>query len=589
MTMVASGLLTKKVWMAVMMIAAAFAANARAIQVVDEEGRPVASFECMVNTSDQGCSRWTAGSAGTATVMTFPEAKVIDLLVRAEGYASTIERFAGDRLAAFSDPNTKVVLKRGMRVELRLDTADGVDLPDDLKPEVYFADIEWRASIMRQPANRDRYAKGAPELDFNMLVKPVGTGKFELQLADDTRPFFVAIHHDGFLRFFEVGPFTMADVKDKILTVKVPKPARLDLKFDASAAKDDALPKGIRFDVLQKRPGGSGGYLQVAQEKRDSVKDASLSIADLVPGEYRYTVVTDLDRASQPIRIGEVHPGPFHDVGFVTLGDGETKVVDVKFVPLDMDVTRGDRTAIVHILKPNKEPAAGKKANVAYIDEHYGPIVVFNGEVPDNGTITLEKIAPGKRNALGYSGYSVQVGDESLGRFDFAEDEKQKEISFRLPVGVGDEAPDLELIDVSTGKHTRLSSFRGKTVWLEFWATWCGPCQPAMAELVKSYGEHRDEWVDNVAVVPVSVDDTSEVVVQHTKDRGWDVFPHFWSERLEDRTSFGSSAASQFGVNGVPTAFLIGTDGKIRWTGHPAGATQKDKSLAEFIKSNSTD
>jgi thiol-disulfide isomerase/thioredoxin len=521
--------------------------------------------------------------------MTFPDAKVIDLLVRADGYASTIERFAGDKLAALSDPNTKVTLKRGRPVELRLETTDGVKLPDDLKPEVYFADIEWRTSIMRQPANRDRYAKGAAELDFNMLVKPKGTGKFELQLADDTRPFFVAIHHDGFLRFFEAGPFTMADVKDRVLTVKVPRPARLDLKFDVSAAKDDALPKGIRFDVLMKRAGNSGGYLQIAQEKRESVKDASLSITDLTPGEYHYMAVTDPDLASQPIRIGEPHPGPFHDVGHVTLGDGETKVIDVKFVPLDMNVARGDRTAVVHILKPNKEPAAGKKAIVQYIDEHYGPIVVFNGEVPDNGTITLEKLAQGKSNELGLSGYAIQVGSESLGRFDFADDEKQKDISFRLPVGVGDEAPDLEIIDVNTGKHTRLNTFRGKVVWLEFWATWCGPCQPAMAELVKTYGEHGDEWTDKIAVVPISVDDTTEVVAQHTKDRGWDVFPHYWSERLNDRTGFGSSAASQFGVNGVPTAFLIGTDGKIKWTGHPASAAQKDKSLAEFIKSNSTD
>ena len=100
-----------------------------------------------------------------------------------------------------------------------------------------------------------------------------------------------------------------------------------------------------------------------------------------------------------------------------------------------------------------------------------------------------------------------------------------------------------------------------------------------MAELVKSYGEHREEWEGKVAVVPVSVDDTSDVVVRHTKDRGWDVFPQYWTE-AKDRTNFGSSAASQLGVNGVPTAYIIGPDGKIRWTGHPASATQKGGSLA---------
>ena len=131
-----------------------------------------------------------------------------------------------------------------------------------------------------------------------------------------------------------------------------------------------------------------------------------------------------------------------------------------------MNVTRGDRTAAVHIVKPNQQPAAGKKVTIAYIDEHYGPIPVFNGEVPESGTITLENIAQGKKMPLmGFSGYIVRAGGESLGQFNFTDDQKRGEFSFRLPIGVGDDAPDLDLIDVNTGKHTRLSEFRGKGVW----------------------------------------------------------------------------------------------------------------------------
>jgi thiol-disulfide isomerase/thioredoxin len=560
------------------------ARGAQAVVVVDEQGQMVRKYESMVNTADQGCSGWKSSDDGPSQASLFSGAKVIDFLVRADGYANTIVRYTGDDLKAFSDSRIQVILKRGVPVELRMDVPAGMDWPVDLKPEVYFADIQWRASMMRQPTNRQRYQPGARELDFNMLVKPRGSGRFEVRLNTDTSPFFVAIHQDGFLRFFEAGPFTMADVKDGVLTVKVPKPSRLDMKFDASAAKDDVRPKGVRFDVMLKQRGGSSGYLQVTDRRPESTNDAALSLTDLPAGDYRYAVIADPDIASQPIRRDEVHPGPFHEVGLVTLADGEAKVIDVKFVPLDMNVTHGDRTAIVHITKPNKKPAAGKKAIVAYIDEHYGPIAVFNGELPDDGAIKLENIAQAKKTFLGFDGYTVQAGGESLGRFNFTDDEKQKEISFRLPLGVGDEAPDLDLIDVNTGKPMSLAGLRGKSVWLEFWATWCGPCQPAMAELVKSYDEHRDEWTVKIAVVPVSVDDTKEVVVRHTKDRGWNAFPHYWSERLEDHANFGSSAASQFGVNGVPTAYLIGPDGVIRWTGHPMSA-QKDKSFAEFIKS----
>lgn len=569
--------------------AATIAVSARAIQIVDEDGEPIAKYEWMLNTSDQGCSRWTSDGNGRTELMMFPEAKAIDVLVRAEGYANTIERFAGDKLAAFTDPDSKLTLKRGVPVELRLETAAGVELPDELRPEVYFKDIQWRASIMRQPMNREHYAKDAPELDFNMLVKPAGKGKFELRLAKDTPPFYVAIHRDGFLRFFEAGPFTMADVKDGVLTVAVPKAARLDLTFDARKAKEGELPNGRTFDVMLKQPGGSGAYLQIAHEVRPPEKDASVSITDLVPGEYRYAVSADPDRGAQPIRRDEVKPWGFREIGLVTLGDGETKAVDVKYVPLDMDIVQGERTAVVHILKPNKEPAAGKKAVIYYVDEHYGTLPVFSGEVPADGTITLDKVAQGEKNSLkslGVSGYGVHVDGDTLGHFDFADNEKQKDVSFQLPIGVGDEAPDIEMIDINTSKHSRLSERRGKYVWLEFWATWCGPCQPAMAELVKTYGEQRDEWAEKIEVVPISVDDTPDIVVKHTRDRGWDVFPQYWSERVEEKSNFGSSAATQFGLHGVPTAFLIGPDGKILWTGHPMGAKELDGSLAEFIKSH---
>jgi hypothetical protein len=103
---------------------------------------------------------------------------------------------------------------------------------------------------------------------------------------------------------------------------------------------------------------------------------------------------------------------------------------------------------------------------------------------------------------------------------------------------------------------------------------------------VKTYGEHRGEWAGKIVVVPISVDETPDVVIQHTKDRAWDVFPHYWSDRTEEKMNFSSSAASQFGVHGVPTAFLIAPDGKIAWTGHPASAAGNGISLAEFIKSH---
>lgn len=64
---------------------------------------------------------------------------------------------------------------------------------------------------------------------------------------------------------------------------------------------------------------------------------------------------------------------------------------------------------------------------------------------------------------------------------------------------VGDEAPNFELIDLNGDRH-RLSDYRGRGVFLNFWGTWCAPCKKEMPAMERQYAVYRDQGVQVLAV-----------------------------------------------------------------------------------------
>jgi len=77
------------------------------------------------------------------------------------------------------------------------------------------------------------------------------------------------------------------------------------------------------------------------------------------------------------------------------------------------------------------------------------------------------------------------------------------------PLGAGSVAPDFRLTTL-TGEQVSLSDFRGQVVLLNFWATWCGPCQDEMPSMERLYKTLKGE---GFALLAVSVDEAKENVV----------------------------------------------------------------------------
>lgn len=119
------------------------------------------------------------------------------------------------------------------------------------------------------------------------------------------------------------------------------------------------------------------------------------------------------------------------------------------------------------------------------------------------------------------------------------------------PLGEGDTAPDVLLL-MTDGEQRALSSYRGKVVVLDFWATWCAPCRFTMPKMIDFHNRHKGE---NVEVISVAVDVTSrEEIDQFIKEMGVN-YPIAVDSNAEVKKAFE--------IKNLPTLFVIGKEGNI--------------------------
>lgn len=116
------------------------------------------------------------------------------------------------------------------------------------------------------------------------------------------------------------------------------------------------------------------------------------------------------------------------------------------------------------------------------------------------------------------------------------------------PVPIGKPAPDFEVVSLD-GKKAKLSSFRGKVVLIDAWATWCGPCKEGLPVTQKLHNQFKDKGL----VVMAISDEDPQPVSAFVKENKY-TFPTY----TED-----GSMRRAYGISAIPTLIIVDTKGNL--------------------------
>lgn len=156
-------------------------------------------------------------------------------------------------------------------------------------------------------------------------------------------------------------------------------------------------------------------------------------------------------------------------------------------------------------------------------------------------------------------------------------------------LSIGSVAPALDVehwVQNGNGFFKPVTQFEpGKVYVVEFWATWCGPCISSMPHLAELQNKLRGQNVQIVSISDETLEEVTEFLKRKTTNKAGEEItfaevtaPYCLTTDPDRSAHEGYMAAAK--QSGIPTAFIVGKDGKIEWIGHPM---EMDEPLNQVI------
>jgi peroxiredoxin len=154
---------------------------------------------------------------------------------------------------------------------------------------------------------------------------------------------------------------------------------------------------------------------------------------------------------------------------------------------------------------------------------------------------------------LGFPGAESEIGFSVLSTAAPESNEIQEigTVVSKIAPEIGAQAPDFALRDLQ-GNEVRLSDYRGRTVLLTFWATWCGPCRLEMPTFEGRYQEFKD---DGFTVLGLNYDEPIEDVSVFRDELGLS-FPLLLDP--------GGNVQQLYRIRGYPSSIFVDPQGVVR-------------------------